>query len=105
VAPFFERGLMIAGFTVGITALLIGLQVGRRGIPLFPFGVLGILASIGDYKTLQAGTLRRVPRLARHLWRMCLAFWIATASFSVHGRVSKRFCLTPWSDQVCSRCQ
>ena len=85
-ASYLERGLMIVAFTVGIAAILIGFQIGRRGSPLFPFGVLGILASIGDYKTLRAGTLQRVPRLARHLWRMCLAFWIATGSFFLGPR-------------------
>ena len=30
---------------------------------------------------IRAGGLRGAPRLTRHLWRMCLALFIATASF------------------------
>jgi hypothetical protein len=86
IRPAVERSLMVLAFTVGIAAILIGTQIGRSGAPLFPFGVMGILASVGDYKTLRAGTLPRVPRLARHLWRMCLAFWIATGSFFLGPR-------------------
>jgi hypothetical protein len=30
---------------------------------------------------MRAGGLTGAPRLKRHLWRMCLALWIATSSF------------------------
>ena len=54
--------------------------------------VLGISGGIGDFKTLRKGTLRGAPRLARHLWRMCMAMFIATASFfSIRARVAAIF--------------
>jgi len=42
-----------------------------------------LLAAIGDARTLRAGGLRGPRRLARHLWRMCFALFIATGSFFI----------------------
>jgi uncharacterized membrane protein len=84
------RSLMAAAFCAGIAAVALGLRQddGVR-VPLFMFGVLGVLGSIGDFKALRAGTLAGAPRLTRHLWRMSLALLIATASFFLgpRGRV------------------
>jgi hypothetical protein len=39
---------------------------------------------------LRLGTLPAAPRLARHLWRMCFALFIAAGSFfSIRERVAK----------------
>lgn len=38
-------------------------------------------AGLGDLRVLRTGALRGGPRLYRHLWRMCYAFFIATGSF------------------------
>jgi hypothetical protein len=35
---------------------------------------------------MRAGGVRGAPRIARHLWRMCLAMWIATTSFFLGPR-------------------
>jgi uncharacterized membrane protein len=49
-----------------------------------------ILAAIGDLRILRSGPARGGPRLARHLWRMCFALFIAAGSFfSVRERVAK----------------
>jgi hypothetical protein len=45
------------------------------------FGVVVLLAGAGDVRMIRAGGIRGVPRLRRHLWRMCYALWIATGSF------------------------
>lgn len=85
-----ERALMVAAFCAGLGAVALGLQQGGGlRVPLFLFGLLGVLGSIGDYKTLRAVRLAGAPRLARHLWRMSLALLIATASFFLgpRGRV------------------
>jgi uncharacterized membrane protein len=42
-----------------------------------------LLAAIGDARTILAGGLRGPRRLARHLWRMCFALFIATGSFFI----------------------
>ena len=49
-----------------------------------------ILAAAGDVRTMRFGMPRGGPRLARHLWRMCFALFIAAGSFfSVRERVAK----------------
>lgn len=49
--------------------------------PLFMFGAVGTLAALGDARMLWTGGIQGARRLARHLWRMSFAMWIATASF------------------------
>ena len=43
------------------------------------FGVVGLLAAAGDIRMMRAGGIQAPRRLARHLWRMCVAaasfFW------------------------------
>jgi hypothetical protein len=56
----------------------------RNGIPAFPylmFGVVALIAAFGDLRILRSGPLRGSARLARHLWRMCFALFIAAMSF------------------------
>ena len=49
-----------------------------------------ILAAAGDVRVMRFGVLRGGPRLARHLWRMCFALFIAAGSFfSIRERVAK----------------
>jgi hypothetical protein len=49
-----------------------------------------ILAAAGDVRVLRFGLPRGGPRLARHLWRMCFALFIAAGSFfSIRERVAK----------------
>lgn len=58
----------------------------RNGMPAFPFvmfGVVGLLASIGDLRMMRSGPLQGAKRLARHLWRMCFALFIAALSFFI----------------------
>jgi hypothetical protein len=79
-------------FALGIAAL----GTPRRainGVPffmLFFLGTITSLAAIGDIRTLRAGALKGGTRLARHLWRMCFALFIAAGSFfSIRARVAK----------------
>jgi uncharacterized membrane protein len=65
----------------------------RNGVPsvmLFFFATIFILAAAGDLRVLRFGVPRGGPRLARHLWRMCFALFIAAGSFfSIRERVAK----------------
>lgn len=65
----------------------------RNGVPFpmfFFLGTVTLLAVIGDLRVLRAGLPRGGRRLARHLWRMCFALFIAAASFfSIRERVAK----------------
>ena len=56
--------------------------VGRpRVVPPLVGGTVILLAAIGDLRAIRAGGLRGAQRLARHLWRMCFALFVATGSF------------------------
>lgn len=56
----------------------------REGVPagmVFFLGTIYLLAGIGDFRVIREGGLKGPRRLARHLWRMCFALFIATGSF------------------------
>lgn len=85
-----DVGLMVMALAIGLTSLFWGFETvasatGRReGLPPFPFfmtGVIGLLAGVGDFRMIRSGALQGARRLARHLWRMLWAFWVATGSF------------------------
>jgi uncharacterized membrane protein len=97
-----EVGAMLIALALGVMCATLGLQAlasptrTRFGIPLpvyVMFGGVALLAFVGDVKMIRSGALRGVPRLTRHLWRMCYAFWIAAASFFLgpRARVAKVF--------------
>jgi hypothetical protein len=64
-----------------------------EGIPFAMFFFLAtimILAAMGDVRVMRSGLPLGGPRLARHLWRMCFALFIAAGSFfSIRERVAK----------------
>ena len=49
--------------------------------PLFAFAAICLLAGLGDLRAILRRKLTPAQRLSRHLWRMCVAFFIATGSF------------------------
>ena len=56
------------------------------GVPtgaIFVSATIMLLAAIGDAKMVRAGGYRGAQRLVRHLWRMCVALFIATGSFFI----------------------
>ena len=60
------------------------------GMMSFIVGVLLVMAAAGDLRIMRFGTPRGGPRLARHLWRMCFALFIAAGSFfSIRERVAR----------------
>ena len=85
--------LMIVGGVKGVSSP--GLSTG--GVPFRTIGVMSfilatvlLLSAAGDVRILRSGMLRGGPRLARHLWRMCFALFIAAGSFfSIRERVAK----------------
>jgi hypothetical protein len=70
-----------------------GVALVLNGVPFAMFFFLAtimILAAIGDVRIMRFGVARGGPRLARHLWRMCFALFIAAGSFfSIRERVAK----------------
>lgn len=86
---------MLVAFIVGATDLTFGFEAiangGRRnGVPAFPFflfGIVGLLASIGDLRLMRSAALRGASRLTRHLWRMSFALFIAAVAVSAQEAV------------------
>jgi uncharacterized membrane protein len=100
--PWTRRLTIAAAFLGGgLAAYEIALSVKAYGLPRHmingaPFFMLIFLAtvtglgSIGDVRVLRSGLPRGAKRLSRHLWRMCFALFIATASFfSIRARVAR----------------
>jgi uncharacterized membrane protein len=55
-----------------------------NGVPpgmIFFFATVALLGALGDVRVMWAGALQGAHRIARHLWRMCFALFIATGSF------------------------
>jgi len=73
------------------------------GVPFRTIGVMSFvlatvmsLAAIGDVRILLSGMPQGGRRLARHLWRMCFALFIAAGSFfSIRPRVAKILPIAP----------
>jgi hypothetical protein len=95
VRPLGPRGrwlsiaLMLVALTVGLTDLVFALKTFAgtsmrwAGIPLMMFASVGILGSVGDFRVMRSGALRGSARIARHLWRMSFALFIAALSFFI----------------------
>jgi hypothetical protein len=73
-AALATGALMIHGGFTGSTT-----PVGAG--PVFALGGLCLIAGMLDLNAILRAPLRPVQRIARHLWRMCFAFFIATGSF------------------------
>jgi uncharacterized membrane protein len=54
-------------------------------VAIYSFTLVLILAAIGDARVVLAGGLSGAPRIARHLWRMCLGLTLATGSAFTNG--------------------
>ena len=89
-----QRMLDIAGLAVAVPLLVSGISKAidivvryggvRDGVPagmvFFLMSILA-LAIVGDIRVLHSGPLTGSKRIARHLWRMCFALFVATGSF------------------------
>jgi hypothetical protein len=47
----------------------------------YVFLLVGSICAVCDLKVILSGGISGVPRIARHLWRMCVALTVATGSF------------------------
>ena len=84
-------GLAIVDILGGVEAFNSPRRV-LNGVPFFMHFFLAavmIMAAAGDVRVIRSGMPGGRPRLARHLWRMCFALFIAAGSFfSVRERVA-----------------
>ena len=102
----WTRGINVGGLIVAVGLALGCIAGGVRafnsphlspgGVPFRTIGLMSfflaivlLLAAAGDVRILRFGVRRGGPRLARHLWRMCFALFIAAGSFfSIRERVA-----------------
>lgn len=89
-------GLALASIAGGVTGVnKSGLSSGgvpfrTIGIMSFILGAVLLLSAAGDVRIMRSGMPRGGKRLARHLWRMCFALFIAAGSFfSIRERVAR----------------
>jgi uncharacterized membrane protein len=84
-----DRMAVVLAFGISLFTLDLGIEAianggKRHGMPAFPylmFGIVALIAGVGDVRMLRVGGLQGAPRLARHLWRMSFALLIAAMSF------------------------
>ena len=102
-ASAWTRRLNWGALAVAIALSLIDIGLGFKalgspggtlgGVPYFMtffMATVMILAAAGDVQIMRSGSRGARPRLARHLWRMCFALFIAAGSFfSIRARVAK----------------
>src|SRR3954470_6386988 len=95
VRPVWERrqwdaALMIIPVSTVVLYVIAGIRAYSASVSEVdgaPLGMLlflttiALLAAVGDLRMIRAGELRGAKRIARHLWRMCFAFFVATGSF------------------------
>jgi uncharacterized membrane protein len=106
-ASRWTRAINAAALTVAIGLAVLSIVGGVKGVSTpglssggVPFRTIGMmsfilatvltLAAAGDVRIMRSGMPRGGPRLARHLWRMCFAMFLAAGSFfSIRERVAR----------------
>jgi uncharacterized membrane protein len=87
---WIDAGALIVGLTVSAAAIKIGFDTlnsatGKmNGVPagmMLFFGIVALVAALGDIRMMRAGGLAGAQRIARHLWRMCFSLFVASGSF------------------------
>ncbi len=94
----FELAACLAGFAIAAGAAFLGLHslsspkaTGATAAALFlTFATLAALAAAADVSVILRGGLAGAQRIARHLWRMSFAMFLATLAFFV-GQGAKVF--------------
>ena len=96
VKPLSRRGrqvdiaLMLLALTLAAAEYAFGIvALGRPGnhidgVPagmMFFMGTIVLLAALGDARMIRAGGIQGTRRVARHLWRMSFALFLASGSF------------------------
>jgi hypothetical protein len=85
----FDWGALLIPSAVGATNLTWGIEamLSQTGLkfdyppgPYFFLGSVAVLSVMGDVRMLVRGGISGGQRIARHLWRMCFAWFIASAS-------------------------
>ena len=86
---WMDASAMVFALLIGLLSITFGIQglntaTGNTDgyTPLgFIFGGVALLAALGDARMLLSRSIPWAHRIARHLWRMCFALFIAAGSF------------------------
>ena len=70
-----------AAMGIGAATSPTGLEAGYPAPLYFTFGTIAVLFAASDVRMVLRGGIAGAQRIARHLWRMCLAFLMALLSF------------------------
>ena len=85
MAPFGALGVATLCLSFGIRAT--NSKMGHfQGIPASAYYGQALVAALAfglDIKVILRGGISGVPRIARHIWRVCLAFFEATSAFFI----------------------
>lgn len=77
-----DLSLTLLALILGIASILYGFVAEGQPTALYIiFGVVTLLAALGDIRIMLGRRIQGKQRIVRHLWRMCLAMFIATGSF------------------------
>jgi uncharacterized membrane protein len=92
----FEAGAGLAALGIVATFLALAVIGGRMPGGMlddepsqlgYVFALVAAIAATSDFRMVRRGGLSGGPRIARHLWRMCLALFIAWGSAAGQPRV------------------
>ena len=86
---WIDASTMLLALAVGVMSLKFGFDGldndgeldGQPTAPGFVFGSVAILGALGDMRMIIKRGLQGTRRIARHLWRVCFAMFIAAFSF------------------------
>jgi uncharacterized membrane protein len=76
-------GLAVA-WVITVAGISFGLKAANEQASLVPFigfSLTALIATVTDLRVIVAGGITGGARIARHLWRMCAALFIAVSSF------------------------
>ncbi|MEO3738123.1 hypothetical protein [Shewanella baltica] len=88
--PSLNYVLTTFGFAVGLYAIVTGIISLNSGVLLIDgnpaqviiiFGSIAVLAAVLDIRAIKSHRISRKAQLIRHIWRVGIAMFIATASF------------------------
>jgi uncharacterized membrane protein len=76
-------GAMLLGLTISIVSFSYSFTAdGQPTILYIIFGAVALLATLGDLQMMTQG-IQGARRIARHLWRMCIALFLAATSLFI----------------------
>lgn len=74
---------LVTGLPTSFTGAMI--FEGPIVVAVYVFTTILVLAAVGDARVVLAGRIAGVPRISRHLWRMCLGLSLAAGSGFTNG--------------------